>query len=181
MVQLLQRKPANRLGLRGACEVKEHAWFKNYPWKDLYEKKLPAPYIPKIGDNFDAKYCNQVEKLGESTKEKFENYLKDEKYKIIFKDFFYRYDKPDPTHKKFQNPHLSLITGVEDKVLIEKDVSKNIEKEFNCLQKKPTSMSTSALLRQYKVNMNQSGFGLNLNYINKKPKESITMNKSLIV
>ena len=32
---LIQRKPANRLGLRGPTEVKEHQWFKNYDWKNL--------------------------------------------------------------------------------------------------------------------------------------------------
>lgn len=46
--QLLQRKPANRLGLRGAQEVKDHVWLKYYPWKDLYDKKLESPFIPKV-------------------------------------------------------------------------------------------------------------------------------------
>ena len=48
LIQLLQRKPANRLGLRGAQEVKDHVWFKNYPWKDLYEKKVNTLFIPKV-------------------------------------------------------------------------------------------------------------------------------------
>ena len=46
--RLLQRKPANRLGLRGAIEIKDHAWLKYYPWKDLYDKKLESPFIPKV-------------------------------------------------------------------------------------------------------------------------------------
>ena len=46
--RLLQRKPANRLGLRGAVEIKDHAWLKYYPWKDLYDKKLESPFIPKV-------------------------------------------------------------------------------------------------------------------------------------
>jgi len=44
----LQRKPINRLGLRGASEVKEHSWFNDYPWKDLYEKKIIAGFIPRV-------------------------------------------------------------------------------------------------------------------------------------
>jgi len=47
-IKLLQRKPANRLGLRGAQEIKDHAWLKYYPWKDLYEKKLESPFVPKV-------------------------------------------------------------------------------------------------------------------------------------
>jgi hypothetical protein len=53
---LLQRKAANRLGLRGATELKEHAWLKYYNWKDLYEKKNEAPYIPKVIINLISVY-----------------------------------------------------------------------------------------------------------------------------
>jgi hypothetical protein len=31
----LQRKPINRLGLNGPEEVKNHPWFKDYPFDDL--------------------------------------------------------------------------------------------------------------------------------------------------
>jgi len=47
---LLQRKPINRLGLRGAAEVKDHPWFKDYPWKDLCDKKIAPAYIPKVNN-----------------------------------------------------------------------------------------------------------------------------------
>ena len=65
--RLLQRKPVNRLGLRGPTEVKEHLWFKNYDWKNLYLGKLKAPFLPKKGDNFDFHYCNAPEKIGLET------------------------------------------------------------------------------------------------------------------
>ncbi len=125
--QLLQRKPANRLGLRGATEVKEHPWLKYYPWKDLYEKKIESPYKPKFGDNFDATYCNNPDKIGLHTRERYENYLRDEKLKEIFKNFTYvdyedlrGRDYTTPTKKKknlqenkdkdkhFLNPHLNV-------------------------------------------------------------------------
>ena len=48
--KLLQRKPANRLGLQNPKEVNEHPWIKNYPWKDLYLKRITPPYVPKEGD-----------------------------------------------------------------------------------------------------------------------------------
>ena len=37
--KLLQRKPANRLGLHGPSEVKQHAWLANVNWQSLIEKK----------------------------------------------------------------------------------------------------------------------------------------------
>jgi hypothetical protein len=117
----LQRKPANRLGLRGATEVKEHAWLKFYPWKDLYDKKIDAPFLPKIGDNFDAKYCNAPDKIGNDTKEKYESYLRDENFKDIFRCFtYYNEENKEDTTKnknssssytkdlKFSNPHSNI-------------------------------------------------------------------------
>jgi serum/glucocorticoid-regulated kinase 2 len=44
----LQRKPANRLGLRGGAEVKAHPWFNDFNWQDLYEKKMVPPFKPKV-------------------------------------------------------------------------------------------------------------------------------------
>ena len=122
----MQRKPANRLGLRGATEVKEHGWLKMFPWKDLYEKKLDAPFLPKFGDNFDAKYCNAPDKIGNDTKEKYEGYLRDEGFKDIFRGFTYLNDningentannnnnmagnsKIPNINSKFTNPHLNI-------------------------------------------------------------------------
>jgi len=43
---MIQRKPINRLGKNGPLEVKQHPWFKDFPWKDLWDKKLVAPFIP---------------------------------------------------------------------------------------------------------------------------------------
>ena len=85
--KLLQRKPANRLGLRSAKEVKEHPWIKKYPWNDLYNKKIIPSFKPPQGDNFDKKYCNQEEKLNASMKAKYEKYLIDPNNSNAFDNF----------------------------------------------------------------------------------------------
>ena len=54
----LQRKPINRLGLNGPEEVKAHPWFKDYPFEDLLNGLIEAPYVPPNEDNFDHKYAN---------------------------------------------------------------------------------------------------------------------------
>ena len=87
IIQLLQRKPGQRIGLRGAAEVKDHPWLKYYPWKELYQKKLEAPFIPKIGDNFDKRYCESADKIGETTKARYERYTRDQNFKEAFKNF----------------------------------------------------------------------------------------------
>ena len=51
--KMIQRKTGSRLGSRGFAEVKDHPWLKDFPWKELCEKSLTAPFIPKNQDNFD--------------------------------------------------------------------------------------------------------------------------------
>ena len=86
--RLIQRKPSNRLGFRGATELKEHSWFKYYAWKDLYLGKIKSPFKPKEGDNFDKKYCNKPDQEGINTKER---YLKIKLSLKKINNFFYFY------------------------------------------------------------------------------------------
>ena len=107
--KLLQKKPANRLGLRSAKEVKDHPWIKKYPWKDLYYKKLDPPFTPPQGDNFDKRYCNQEEKLNASMRAKYEKYLNDPNNANAFDNFdFYGdlledFQKSKKYKKKIEN------------------------------------------------------------------------------
>ena len=116
----MQRKPNKRLGSRGATEVKEHSWFKYYPWKDLYLQKLKSPFIPKSEDNFDEKYCNHDDPDGVQTIERYIKIISSSKYKKIFKNFNYfnREEEERESHnsknKKFVNPHLIYLEGNED-------------------------------------------------------------------
>ena len=53
--KLLQRKPQHRLGAGGIREIKEHPWLANVNWENLLQKKVIAPFIPTLKDNFDQK------------------------------------------------------------------------------------------------------------------------------
>lgn len=58
--KMIQRKPQNRLGSgEGTSEIKNHPWLRNFPWKDLNEKKIKAPFIPLNEDNFDQRNINE--------------------------------------------------------------------------------------------------------------------------
>lgn len=81
---MLQRKPMNRLGCNGIVEIKEHLWLKYYPWKDLYDKNLEAPFMPKHQDNFDKRYCEGPDKIGNDTLERYQNLYKNEALNEIF-------------------------------------------------------------------------------------------------
>ena len=87
--KLLQRKPELRLGYKGYKEIKEHLWLKFFPWDQLYEKKLTAPFIPDKKDNFDKKYCKMTDNITEETKLKYDKYKKSQEYYRIFENFTY--------------------------------------------------------------------------------------------
>ena len=85
--KLIQRKPKNRLGRNSINEVLTHPWFDGFDWENTRKKKLKAPYIPKIGDNFDKKYCLQSNKIGTETMDRYKNIMMEDDYELIFKDF----------------------------------------------------------------------------------------------
>ena len=87
--RLIQRKPSNRLGYRGATELKEHSWFKYYAWKYLYLGKIKSHFIPQEGDNFDEKYCNKPDQPGINTNERYIKIKESFNYKFAFNDFYY--------------------------------------------------------------------------------------------
>jgi hypothetical protein len=77
------------MGINGSSEAKEHPWFKDFPWKDLMDKKIESPFKPKIGDNFDKKYCEAAEKIGLDTRSRYEHYIMEDSYNHIFRNFTY--------------------------------------------------------------------------------------------
>ena len=87
--KLLMRKPEQRLGFRGINELKEHPWLKYYPWLLIKDKSLPSPFVPENKDNFDKRYCENIEHIGEETKSRYEEILLDINYGNYFKSFYY--------------------------------------------------------------------------------------------
>ena len=170
--RLLQRKPINRLGLRGCIEVKEHLWFKDFNWKGLYLNKMKAPFIPKQGENFDIKYCNAPDKMDENTKERYRNIMNSAKYKEAFIDFNYfnRFsnntvkDNNLENKKEFKNPHSHFLEEDKDEKEQENNCEHNMDdvrsynnrflfgNEHYKLRKLSSSNSSFTLLKGYQKN-----------------------------
>lgn len=132
--RLLERKATNRLGYLGATEVKEHSWFKYYPWKDLYLGKMESPFLPGGGDNFEASYCSKPEAVGEETKDRYIKIVNGSSYKNVFKNF--KYFNRDDENKDINNNIISNNTknnGSENKIENYKD--KNGKKNKNNIDK----------------------------------------------
>ena len=89
--KLLIREPENRLGYKNINELKEHPWLKYYPWSLIKDKKLPSPFIPENKDNFDKRYCENIEKIGEETNNRYQEILvnSEEKMDKLFINFYF--------------------------------------------------------------------------------------------
>ena len=153
--KLLQRKPANRLGLRSAKEVREHSWIKKYRWRDLYNKKIVPTFFPPQGDNFDKKYCNQEDKITPAMKLKYEKYLMDPLYQNAFENFDYygiyleeiksKSKTPELIKngknfilEEFVNPHLNIKNYDEEEEKNNNNENLNNESNFNEIEENVT-------------------------------------------
>ena len=159
VVKLLQKTPANRLGLSSALEVKSHPWLRNFQWKELYMKKMEAPFMPKEEENYDKKYCELQEILDTDTRVRYQEINRKNNHFLNF-DFYrkdngerYRNDIGDNAieyefvnlHEKGEMLDVKGNGGEEGKL-----DSVKIERNFAKVKFKAVSDTNAKLLRSYK-------------------------------
>jgi CRP-like cAMP-binding protein len=85
--KLLQRRVAARLGnlARGNLDIRHHKWFNSIHWPSLLQKKIDAPWLPKIKNPFDVSHFDK--NIQSPPYEKFSARLIDEREQLLFKDF----------------------------------------------------------------------------------------------
>ena len=103
---LIQRKPNSRLGYKGINQIKQHQWFEDFSWKDLYNMKMEAPFIPTDENNFDIHYFNQENDKDNISQEKLDKIRTSNEYIKGFKNYAY-FNYYDIKNKfiEFVNPH----------------------------------------------------------------------------
>jgi len=159
--KLLIREPENRLGYRSINELKEHPWLKYYPWSLIKDKKLPSPFIPENKDNFDKRYCENNEKIGETTDNRYQEILAKDKIDNIFNNFYFNEieDKRRIIKKNLEKNSMKIKNN--NKLIINKDnedmfnISKLLRKKIDLFNKKTQ-------------NNEKENFNINTNNINQK-------------
>ena len=115
---LLQRKPKKRLGFNGVKEIKEHAWMSDINWDLLMQKKIEAPFVPPSHkENFDKKYCEGEDNIGEETIERYELYFQSELYGDVFKNYTFinmNYVEKYSKKRKQQKTNILLNNAIND-------------------------------------------------------------------
>ena len=58
--KLLNKDPNQRLGLKGANEIKAHPFFEGLDWQAVYNKQVTPPYIPTLKGSDDVSNFHKV-------------------------------------------------------------------------------------------------------------------------
>ena len=117
---LLVKKPKHRLGsVADSLEVMSHAWFKDFDWSKLLNKKVEMPYKPLMGENdwelnFDPSFTKQ--KPSDSIAYIDPTVL--EKFKKDFEDFDYEPEVVQETEPR-QISNLAEIRPEDRESLLE--------------------------------------------------------------
>jgi len=133
--RLIERKPELRLGNKnGIQELKDHFWLRYYPWKDLGNKTLPGPFIPEKRNNFDKRYCESVEQIGDTTLARYEQIVLRDDYITVFANFYYNRDE----HEKEKEKEIQINNNINNNnecINIEDNTVKN-EKNVKPIKQK---------------------------------------------
>lgn len=62
--------------------IKEHKWFKGVDWESVYNRKIPAPWVPVLRSDADASW---FDKIPETPKNMYEEITDDQQK--LFRDF----------------------------------------------------------------------------------------------
>ena len=109
--RMVYRKPFKRLGFNGILEVKSHDWFKGFKWDELEKKNMKSYFIPKIGDNFDKKYCEGIEKIDTETKERYLYYMSKEMFKDLFFNYTFIKEEVLANHYEKKNEKIKFLNN----------------------------------------------------------------------
>jgi len=146
--ECLIRKDYNRLGFRNGCQdLIQHSWFKDFDWDGILEKKIQSPFIPLSGGNYDKKYCEHIQNIGEDTKERYEQYMERDGFLTLFENYtFYGNDV-----NLFKNLNESFNNNSK-KNNVDKSKNENDLNEKNDEEKKFNKIKIDKKNLHYKLN-----------------------------
>ena len=134
--KLMIRKDEKRLGFYNELEIQNHPWFCDVNFEKLVKKELISPFLPRINhDNYDKKYCEEIEKIGLDTNYRYEEYKANEYYRDIFQGFTF-YNVDESKYKLYKKPSINYIKNKKYKItenLKQKSLTINVDKLKNDL------------------------------------------------
>jgi len=118
---LLIRKDVKRLGYYNDLEIKNHPWFNDINFDELVKKNIEAPFLPKMNhDNYDKKYCGEIEKIGFDTNYRYEEYKANENYSDLFYGFTF-YNVDESQLQVYKKPNVRYVQNQKSSILRNKN------------------------------------------------------------
>jgi len=168
--KLLERKESKRLGYKeGAKELMKHHWLKYYPWDELKNKTLLAPFIPDPKDNYDKNYCESIDKISEETKSRYEEIYCSANFRKMFINFYYNEDEiiKERKEKEEKEKKEKEEKEIEEKDKIEKEKNENNNYEINNKNK-----NNNNYIQKYNIN-NSAGYNNNFSNNNSNKEKEV--------
>ena len=124
----LKINESKRLGYnKGIIELKNHIWFEDINWENLFNKLVKSPFIFEEGDLFNNN-IDENEKFSEYTIERFEEYKKRNDYNILFKNYTFIND--NELSKKIEEENSKDCSQIKNEKIINNDLKKRNQGKF---------------------------------------------------
>ena len=136
--ELIQRKVNKRLGCNGINEVIHHSWLHNFDWKNVKNKSTHSPFEPGNGDNYNRKYCECVDKVGEDTKERYRKYVNDKDYLTLFRNYTFNCIPREEIHNYYKSKVNKNVNAFKNAIALQNEHydTKHISYSNNVFPKK---------------------------------------------
>ena len=168
--KLLERKESKRLGYKeGAKELMKHHWLKYYPWDELKNKTLLAPFIPDPKDNYDKNYCESIDKISEETKSRYEEIYCSANFRKMFINFYYNEDEIIKERKEKEEKEKK---EKEEKEMKEKDKIEKEKNENNNYEINNKNKNNNNYIQKYNIN-NSAGYNNNFSNNNSNKEKEV--------
>ena len=163
--KLIQRKPKKRLGYNDINDIKQHKWFADFDWNSLQNLSIKSPYIPKRVDNFDKKYCGAIDKIGNETLERYNQYLMDDQYEFKFIKFSYNII-PDELKPSSKYILAYQINNTGDSTTRDTNcfANNNYNNNNNCALQQKLSRNNKNEKKHKRTNKNKDGCSRSISY-----------------
>ena len=160
---LLIRKDVKRLGFYNELEIQKHPWFYDIDFDKIIKKELQSPFLPRVNhDNYDKKYCEEIEKIGFETNYRYEEYKANEHYREIFLGFTF-YNVDETKFQIYKKPSINYIQNKKYKIT------------ENLKEKKFKTINIEKVDNELSFNKKNT---INYDYFfNNKDKDTIEVNK----
>jgi hypothetical protein len=109
----------------------------------LLEKNIPSPFIPRPGDNFDKRYCEGLDKIGQETIERYQGHYNKDGFDYLFPNYTFYGDLIQKEKQRLQSRLQIHKNNVIEPFVMKQTTSRNNYSTTNVPKKRLSYVSIS--------------------------------------